>query len=133
MNLNEIVNRLTSFAPLSLAEDWDNVGLLIEPSAPLLVSRVLLTNDLTECVLEEAINSDTQLIVTYHPLIFQPVKKLTQKSWKERIVTRCLEKRIAVFSPHTCWDAVTSGINDWLIQPFGQYLTQVVLFRKIVL
>lgn len=133
MNLNEIVNRLTSFAPLSLAEDWDNVGLLIEPSAPHLVSRVLLTNDLTECVLEEAINSDTQLIVTYHPLIFQPVKKLTQKSWKERIVTRCLEKRIAVFSPHTCWDAVASGINDWLIQPFGQYLTQVVLFRKIFL
>ncbi len=131
MNLDEVVNRLTSFASLSLAEEWDNVGLLIEPSTPHNVSRLILTNDLTESVLEEAISSDAQLIITYHPLIFQPVKKLTQKSWKERIVTRCLEKRIAVFSPHTSWDAVSGGINDWLIQPFGQKLSRTAILKYL--
>ena len=119
MNLDDVVSCLNSFAPLPLAADWDNVGLLIEPSTPRPISKIMLTNDLTKPVFDEAIDSGVQLIITYHPLIFQPLKKLTQKTWKEKIITRCLEERIAVYSPHTCWDAAIGGVNDWLVQPFS--------------
>ena len=57
MDLTETVARLEKMAPLSLADSWDNVGLLIEPSAPHKVARCLLTNDLTEPVMQEALAS----------------------------------------------------------------------------
>ena len=62
------------------------------------------------------------MIISYHPPIFNPLKRLTQNSWKEKILIRCLENLVAVYSPHTCWDAVEGGLNDWLISPFGLFL-----------
>eukprot|EP00058_Branchiostoma_floridae_P020393 XP_002605883.1 hypothetical protein BRAFLDRAFT_87445 [Branchiostoma floridae] len=113
-DLTKVVTVLNGFAPPSLAESWDNVGLLVEPSPPHEVSRMLLTNDLTEGVLAEAVHKKANFILSYHPPIFVPLKRLTQRSWKERIAVRCLENRIAVYSPHTAYDAVKGGVNDWL-------------------
>ncbi|CAL1680554.1 unnamed protein product [Lasius platythorax] len=116
--LKEIVSAIHKFADISLAASWDNVGLLIEPTEPKIVSCILLTNDLTEDVMDEAIELKTDLIITYHPLIFAPLKSITTQSWKERIVARCLENKIAVFSPHTSFDSVKGGVNDWLAEAF---------------
>ncbi|RLU23051.1 hypothetical protein DMN91_005329 [Ooceraea biroi] len=118
MSLKEVVNAIRKFADTSLAASWDNVGLLIEPTQPKIVSCILLTNDLTEDVMDEAIQLKTDLIITYHPLIFAPLKSITTNSWKERIVARCLENKIAVFSPHTSFDSVKGGVNDWLAEAF---------------
>ncbi|GFS13385.1 NIF3-like protein 1 [Elysia marginata] len=104
---------------------WDNVGLLVEPSAPKYVSKVMLTNDLTTQVMEEAKDQTVDLIVSYHPPIFAPLKRLTQKHWKERIIVDCVENRIAVFSPHTSHDALEGGVNDWLISAFDVNETTV--------
>ncbi|KAH9503149.1 NGG1 interacting factor [Bulinus truncatus] len=117
-NLNEVVAKLKKIAPLSLAESWDNVGLLVEPSPPKYVSKVMLTIDLTTNVLEEAKDKTVDLIVAYHPPIFSPIKRLTQSSWKQKVIVECIENRIAVFSPHTSYDAVDGGINDWLLSAF---------------
>ena len=65
-----------------------------------------LTNDLTEPVLDEALSASADLIISYHPPLFRPFKRLTSKSWKERIAVKCIESRVAVFSPHTSWDAI---------------------------
>ena len=119
MKLKEVVSQLEIFAPSSLAESWDNVGLLIEPSGEKAVKTVFLTNDLTEPVLEEAIQSNTDLIISYHPPLFRPFKRLTSKSWKERVAVKCVENKVAVFSPHTSWDCVPGGINSWLVSPYG--------------
>ncbi|XP_060875704.1 NIF3-like protein 1 isoform X1 [Metopolophium dirhodum] len=116
--LSEVISTLKKMAPLSLAEPWDNVGLLVEPDVQKSVSRVFLTNDLTEDVLEEAVNVDANLIVSYHPPVFAPFKKITSDAWKSRIVSRCLGRGIAVYSPHTSWDAVENGLTDWLISCF---------------
>lgn len=114
-SLPNVVEELTAFAPLSLAEKWDNVGLLIEPSSKhLVIEKVLLTNDLTERVMEEALQKQVNMIISYHPPVFAPLKRITQSNWKERIVCQCLENKIALFSPHTSWDAVEGGVNDWL-------------------
>ncbi|XP_031553577.1 NIF3-like protein 1 isoform X1 [Actinia tenebrosa] len=119
MDLNAVVAKLESFAPVSLAEQWDNVGLLVEPSGRHTVDSMLLTNDLTEKVLEEAIESEVQMILSYHPPIFIPLKRLTSRSFKERIIVKAIEKRIAIYSPHTAFDAVNGGVNDWLASGLG--------------
>ncbi|XP_067205062.1 NIF3-like protein 1 isoform X2 [Linepithema humile] len=118
MPLKEVVSALLKFADTSLAASWDNVGLLIEPTEPKKVSNILLTNDLTEDVMDEAIELKTDLIITYHPLIFVPLKSITTSTWKERTVARCLENKIAVFSPHSSFDSVKGGVNDWLAEAF---------------
>ncbi|XP_043086950.1 NIF3-like protein 1 isoform X2 [Puntigrus tetrazona] len=119
MDLRAVLEVLERLAPLSLAESWDNVGLLVEPSKPRRVSSILLTNDLTGAVMSEAEALRCELIVSYHPPLFRPVKRLLQSDWKQRLVLRAVEAGIAVFSPHTAWDSVQNGLNDWLVAGMG--------------
>jgi putative NIF3 family GTP cyclohydrolase 1 type 2 len=60
------------------------------------------------------------MIISYHPPIFSGMKKLVQKQWKDKIIIRCIENKIAVYSPHTSYDCVEGGVNDWLISCFGK-------------
>ncbi|KFV64301.1 Putative GTP cyclohydrolase 1 type 2 Nif3l1, partial [Dryobates pubescens] len=119
MNLRDVVSALNNFASLSLAESWDNVGLLVEPSPPHTVNTLFLTNDLTEEVMEEAVQKKADLILSYHPPIFTPLKRVTWKTWKERLVVRALENRMGIYSPHTAYDAVPHGVNNWLTKGLG--------------
>lgn len=119
MDLPAVLEVLERLAPLSLAESWDNVGLLVEPSKPRRVSSILLTNDLTAAVMDEAEALRCDLIVSYHPPLFRPIKRLLQRDWKQRLVLRAVEAGIAVFSPHTAWDSVQDGLNDWLVAGMG--------------
>lgn len=119
MELNEVLQVLEQLAPLSLAESWDNVGLLVEPSKSRPIKTILLTNDLTDAVMEEAENMSCNLIISYHPPLFRPVKRLVQKDWKQRLAIRAVEAGMAVFSPHTSWDSVKGGVNDWLVGGLG--------------
>ena len=82
MDLNAVTKTLEKFAPTSYAGSWDNVGLLIEPSGPKVVKKVMLTNDLTEPVMQECLNAQVDMIISYHPPIFRPLKRITSKSWK---------------------------------------------------
>lgn len=123
MELQLIVTRLHEMFPPSLAESWDNVGLLVEPSnkeQP--VSHVMMTNDLTEDVMDEvqAASPQVGLIVAYHPPIFKPLKSLTRRTVKERIILKAVESRIAIYSPHTAADSVYGGVNDWLAEGLGK-------------
>ncbi|KAK3892014.1 hypothetical protein Pcinc_004139 [Petrolisthes cinctipes] len=118
MELSAVVKKLEELAPVSLAESWDNVGLLVEPYTKKELRAILLTNDLTEEVVEEAEQRGAGLILSYHPPIFRPLKRITTSSWKGKIVARCLEQGIAIYSPHTACDALKGGVNDWLIKAF---------------
>ncbi|KAL5278054.1 NIF3L1 family protein [Megaselia abdita] len=113
-SLKSITKELERFAPLKYAESWDNVGVLLEPFTERTVKTILLTNDLTENVVKEGIEKNAELIISYHPPIFASLKRITNATWKERIVSQCLENRIAIYSPHTAWDFVNNGVNDWL-------------------
>ncbi|KAL7373135.1 hypothetical protein ABVT39_028144 [Epinephelus coioides] len=119
MELKDVLQVLEQLAPLSLAESWDNVGLLVEPSKSGPVKSILLTNDLTDAVMEEAEAMSCDLIISYHPPLFRPIKRLAQKDWKQRLAVRAVEARIAIFSPHTSWDSVKGGVNDWLVGGLG--------------
>lgn len=124
--LKEVVEVLESVAPLQLAESWDNVGLLIEPSSPHVVARLMLTNDLTPNVMTECIEKRCDMILSYHPPIFRALKRLRQTDVKEKLVVQCIENRVAVFSPHTSYDAVNDGVNDWLINACGMCVPHAV-------
>lgn len=130
MKLSKVVAILEGIAPLNFAGSWDNVGLLVEPTAHT-VKRLLLTNDLSKKVLNEAIDTKSDLILSYHPPIFAAMKRLTQASWKEKLIIRCLENKIAVFSPHTSWDAMDGGVNDWLMEPFEPMMESCEAVEKL--
>lgn len=119
MDLKTVLDVLERLAPLSLAESWDNVGLLVEPSKQRPIKTIVLTNDLTADVMDEAEAAMCDLIVSYHPPLFRPFKRLVQKDWKQQLAIRAIESGIAVFSPHTSWDSVKDGLNDWLIEGIG--------------
>ncbi|KAJ8364346.1 hypothetical protein SKAU_G00131770 [Synaphobranchus kaupii] len=119
MDLSEVLEVLEHLAPLSLAEPWDNVGLLVEPSKIHPVKMVLLTNDLTVPVMEEAEAMNCDLIVSYHPPLFRPIKRLVQRDWKQQLAIRAVKAGIAIYSPHTALDSVKGGVNDWLIGGVG--------------
>ncbi|KAJ7984476.1 hypothetical protein DPEC_G00355220 [Dallia pectoralis] len=119
MDLKEVLDILEQLAPLSLAESWDNVGLLVEPIKGRPISTLLLTNDLTDSVMSEAEAMNCDLIISYHPPLFRPIKRLISKDWKQRLAIRAIAAGIAVYSPHTAWDSVKGGVNDWLVEGVG--------------
>ena len=123
MNVSSIVSVLESIASSSTAEDWDNVGLLVQPSNDTnSIEHIFLTIDLTEAVLDEAVQSTEPvgMIISYHPPIFRPFKRLTQSTAKERIIIKAIESRIAIYSPHTSHDNMWGGINDWILKAFNK-------------
>lgn len=126
MELKKVVGVLESFASSSLAEKWDNVGLLVEPSGTHQVRNIFLTNDLTEDVLDEAVKKNADLILSYHPPIFSSIKRITSISWKNRILIKAIENRIAIYSPHTSYDAIKGGVNDWLISCFNGSVSPII-------
>lgn len=111
---------MDSIAPLRLAGSWDNVGLLVDHAEDVAVagSKVLVTNDLTEKVVDEAARRGASGIVSYHPTLFRGAKSVTRGDAQGRILLKCIHNKIAVYAPHTSLDAVTGGINDWLIEAF---------------
>ena len=135
MDLSNVIQALETIAPPAAAEPWDNVGLLVEPSSPQPIKRLLITNDLTEEVLTEATRTSesglrTGLIVSYHPPIFKPFKRLSQKSSKERILVSVLEQGMAVYAPHTALDNMAGGINDWLLSAVGDGQAVALALQK---
>lgn len=114
-----VLDALATIAPLSLAEKWDNVGLLVDPPAAGQVSHALLTIDLTEAVLDEALDAGVQLVVAYHPPIFKGFKALTMRHPDQRVIVRALAAGISIYSPHTALDAAPGGLCDWLLEAFG--------------
>ena len=119
--LAEVIALLERLAPLSLSEEWDNTGLLLEPlgAGTRAIERAFLCIDLTESVLDEAIERGADFLIPYHPPLFRGLKRLRARSPEERVLLRALDAGLAVYSPHTALDATTSGVNDWLARAFG--------------
>jgi dinuclear metal center YbgI/SA1388 family protein len=109
-----IITALQEIAPLSLAESWDNVGLLTgDPSQN--ISGILLTIDYTQAVAEEARNKKCDLVIAYHPPIFHPLKRVVAGS----LVFDAIRRGVAIYSPHSALDVADGGTNDMLADVLG--------------
>lgn len=109
----DVMKALDAFAPFAAAEEWDNVGLLMGRESSR-ATKALLTIDLLPDVADEAIAVGADLVVAYHPPIFRPLKRFT-----DRTLLALAERGIAVISPHTALDGAKGGINDWIAEGFG--------------
>jgi len=128
MKIKDIADKIEKIAPLKLAQDWDNVGLLIG-DLQRNVKNILLTIDVTSEVLAEAKRLKTDLIISYHPVIWDGLKKITTNG-QSSVVYELIRSHIAVFSIHTALDSAIGGVNDGLAeiigivdgQPIGDYV-----------
>lgn len=116
--LHQILETLTAFAPLELAESWDNVGLLLGDHRAT-IRGIITCLTLTPDVAEEAIVHQAELIVSHHPLLFRPVQKLTSATAEGRLILSLIRNGIAVYSPHTAFDNAAAGINQFLADRLG--------------
>lgn len=117
--LGHLADAMDQIAPAHLAEDWDNVGLLLgEARSP--VARVLLCIDLTLEVVDEAIAKEIDAVVAYHPPLFQPRRRITDGDPGGRVLLALMQAGIGVHSPHTAADAARGGVNDWLVDGVGR-------------
>lgn len=118
MIIQDVINHLHNLAPLAYAEDFDNVGLLVGDKNEK-VSGVLVTLDTLETVVDEAIENKCNLIVSFHPIIFKGLKKLTGKTYVERVVIKAIKHNIAIFSIHTALDNAFQGVNSIICDQLG--------------
>jgi dinuclear metal center YbgI/SA1388 family protein len=126
VRIAEVMATLEKIAPLSLAEEWDNVGLLVgDPEAE--IDSALTCLSLTSDVAAEAIQSGAGLIISHHPILFRPVQQITSETWEGRMLLDLMRAGIAVYSAHTAYDSARDGINSQLAQQFG--LTNVTPIR----
>ncbi|WP_400074100.1 Nif3-like dinuclear metal center hexameric protein [Zobellia russellii] len=129
MTVKEVTQILEDLAPLAYAEGFDNVGLLVGNSKAK-VSGILVTLDTLENVVDEAISQNCNLIVSFHPIIFGGLKKLTGKSYVERVVIKAIKNDIAIYSMHTALDNVPEGVNAKICEVLGIKKPQILIPQK---
>ena len=118
VKIKEIATALEMFAPLPLQDGFDNAGLQIGLTDAE-VTGVLLCLDVTEAVVDEAVALGYNLIVSHHPLIFSPLKRITGGNYVERCVIKALANGIAIYSAHTNLDNAPGGVNYRIAEKLG--------------
>ena len=111
MKIRDIIAPIEEFAPLSLQESYDNAGLVVGRLDDELQGGVLLAVDVTEAVIEEAIEKGCGLIITHHPIIFHPLKRFNSASVVERCVEMAIRHNIALYACHTNLDSAKGGMS----------------------
>src|SRR5579871_2291977 len=127
LTVDDVVRFLEEFAPPALAAEWDNVGLLLGDRQAR-VKRVMTCLTVTPESTAEAIEAKAQLIVTHHPILFRPVKRLTTGNPEGRMLLSLARAGVAVYSPHTAFDNTRGGINDTIADKLA--LTDVAPLRR---
>ena len=118
MILQDIINIIESVAPLSYQENWDNSGLQVgDRNAE--IKEALLTVDVTESVVNEAISLGCDLIISHHPLLFHGLKHLTGSTPQERCVEKAIRHNIAIYSAHTSMDSYLHGVSGRMAEELG--------------
>lgn len=118
MKLKEITGYLESFAPLDLQESYDNSGLIVgDPDQE--IHQAIVSLDCTEEVVDEAINSGANLIISHHPIVFSGLKKFTGKNYVERVILKAIKNDIALYAIHTNLDNVLGGVNTRIADKMG--------------
>lgn len=118
MKIKDIIDHLENFSPVSWQESYDNSGLQIGDKNST-TSGVLITLDVEEKVIDEAIEKGCNLIISHHPLIFHPLKKLTGATAVERCIIKLVSNNISLYITHTNLDNSPKGINHMLAGMYG--------------
>jgi len=129
MKIKEIISCIESYAPVSFQESYDNSGLITGDPAQE-VKSALLCIDVTEEVINEAVKLHCGLIISHHPLVFRPIKKLTDDSWINRCLIKAIREKIALYAAHTNIDSVKQGVNARISEKIGLINLEILAQRK---
>ena len=132
MKISDVIECLQDFAPLSLQENYDNAGLLTGKGSDE-CSGILTTLDVTEEVLQEAIQNNCNFVVAHHPIIFKGLKKLNGSNYVERTIIAAIKNDIAIYAIHTNLDNVINGVNKKIAEKLGLQDVQVLSPAKNIL
>ena len=130
--IRDVTAELEKLAPLSYQEDYDNAGLLVGNPADE-VTGILISLDVTEDVIEEAINRNCNLIVAHHPIIFKGLKKLNGKNYVERTIIKAIQFKVAIYATHTNLDHVSLGVNRMIADRLGLVNLKILAPKKQLL
>lgn len=123
--IREIIEAIEEFAPLHLQMDFDNSGIQVgdvEQEA----TGALLCVDVTETVMQEAIDKGANLVISHHPTIFRGLKRLTGSTQTERIVMQAIKRGIVIYASHTNMDITRGGVSFRMAQKLGLSNVQVL-------
>ena len=115
--LKDIIEILDEIAPFSMAEDWDNSGLQVG-SFSMEISKILLSLNPTIMAVKKAIEGDSQLLLTHHPLIFSPLTCVDIESYPGNVLNEAIKNSISIVAIHTNLDVAKTGINQILAEMF---------------
>ena len=118
MKVFEVCELIENIAPLSLAESWDNVGLLVG-SYNADITGVVIAVDLTENVINDSIAKNCNMIITHHPALFEPLHSLKDNDYVSNLLMKCIKNNINVYSAHTNMDMSDMGINFEMANRLG--------------
>lgn len=136
MRLSALIGYLEEVAPLNYQEDYDNSGLIVGDSE-MEVNAALVALDCIESVVDEAIETGCDLIITHHPIVFKGLKKFNGKTYVERVVLKAIKNNIALYAIHTNLDSVQHGVNAKICEHLGLTGTKILrpkgnLLKKLV-
>lgn len=126
MKLRDIIGALEAFAPLSLQDGYDNAGLQIGLTEDVDTTGVLLCLDVTEEVVDEALNKGCNVIVSHHPLLFHSIKSITGADYIQRTIMKAITGKVAIYSAHTNLDNASGGVSNKMAEKLGLTNTQVL-------
>ncbi len=125
IKVSDVLGCIKAYAPEFMCFDGDNVGLLVgNPESE--VTKVLITLDVDEFVVREAIDKKAELIISHHPLMFRPISSLTETNPEQRCIRLMVENSISLISAHTNLDSVQGGLNDFLSSKLSIINTRVI-------
>ncbi len=129
MLLSELCHYLEQVAPLEYQESYDNAGLIVGNSN-MEISSAIISLDCTEEVVDEAIDSGANLIISHHPIVFSGLKKFNGNTYIERVVAKALKYDIAIYATHTNLDNVRHGVNMKIAERIGLLNARVLLPKR---
>lgn len=127
--IQDIIQILEDWAPPATAEDFDNVGLLVG-QADRACTGALISLDTLESIVDEAIEKKCNLIISFHPIIFSGMKRLTGKNYVERTVIKAMENKIAIYAMHTALDNHPEGVNLGIAKKLGLDNLSILIPKK---
>lgn len=123
--IKDITSYLNQYAPPAYQESYDNAGLIVgNPEEE--VKGIMINLDVTEAVVEEAIQKGCNLIVAHHPIIFKGLKQLTGKNYVERTVLKAIKNDVAIYAAHTNLDNVHNGVSKRICDKIGLQNTKTL-------
>ena len=119
MKIKEILGALEEYAPLALQDGYDNAGLQIGLAEDAEITGALLCLEVTEDIVNEAVLRGCNLILSHHPLLFRPVKNITDSDLIGRVIFKAIKNNITIYSAHTNLDVVYGGVNFKIAEKLG--------------